>query len=674
MDQIMKRLSFLISLLVFLASAGQVSAQKKPKLTFETIYRPVYGYLIDSLANEPFRNVRVYAFDSIDDARLGEEALKQSRNPMKIRLKGDVVEACTDDSGRYMVPARSTGALIFYLADRKEIIVAEIAGRSEISMGRRVVNNDLDISDLLGKNYSRKPGRSRKKGPEGVVLNMDFKAYVPQPGDKGKDARIMVERRVADMETGEIISVETPVVRDGKSFHRLRRKMIAKGEIQDSLFYIAESHPSLNDTTSSIRVTDSMDTEPWKDRCFRIGYFVSMEHEGQIKALDTLYMMTNRLDKPMKYLEYEFEPYGWEPEETTERRRSVTRRLVLEGIYDGNVPEVLKDSSYTLRELHIKASVAQDRPYNECIAMADSMVSSAMDELREAFAGKIGGQVRITKTSQVIQDSTARNQVTYRYVFSTGRQFSRNEYQLQIKRAKEETRIERLCRQAIEERRILEGISWDYAANVLASLCMKQGRADESLLAPFIDISMRECDIRTEDPATFEETVMNRREIVANQVLVLMRMGQFGKAASLAQMLPADYAGLRQIAECKAGSSPYDEASLKLVRESSLRNSVLADMLADKVSDSTIVTLDKMPEDEAITWLLRARAYCMMYQNESWEMQNAFLEGSGQSVYAHVLDCLRICFETDPSMIPVAKYDSQINEYALKEVLGVYVL
>jgi hypothetical protein len=25
-------------------------------------------------------------------------------------------------------------------------------------------------------------------------------------------------------------------------------------------------------------------------------------------------------------------------------------------------------------------------------------------------------------------------------------------------------------------------------------------------------------------------------------------------------------------------------------------------------------------------------------------------------------------------MIPVAKYDSQINEYALKEVLGVYVL
>ena len=64
----------------------------------------------------------------------------------------------------------------------------------------------------------------------------------------------------------------------------------------------------------------------------------------------------------------------------------------------------------------------------------------------------------------------------------------------------------------------------------------------------------------------------------------------------------------------------------------------------------------------------------MMYQNESWEMQNATLEGSGENVYSHVLDCLRRCFELDPSMIPTARFDSEINEFALKEVLGVFVL
>ena len=92
------------------------------------------------------------------------------------------------------------------------------------------------------------------------------------------------------------------------------------------------------------------------------------------------------------------------------------------------------------------------------------------------------------------------------------------------------------------------------------------------------------------------------------------------------------------------------------------------------MSEETVKVLDGMPQDEAMTWFLRARAYCMMYGNESWEMQGAVLEGSGQTVYNHALECLRMCFELDPTMIPVAKFDSEINEYVVKEVLGVYVL
>ena len=739
---------------MFSLSGLALHAQKKGKLTFETIYRPVYGYLIDSLTNTPFQNVVVYAFDSIEDARKGEEALMKSRNPMTLKLKGDVVETRTDESGRYMVPARNTGALIFHFKERKEIVVEEIADRSEISRGRKVVKAeyDFDISEYLGKDYRREPGKVQKKGPEGVVLDMNFKAYIPQPGDKGKESRVVVERRIIDMETGEVLSTAVPVVRDGKTFHKQRKKLIAKGLVSDDLYDIADGHPVLTDSTSSIRIIDHMDTEPWKERPFRLGYYVSMEHDGQVKQIDTLYMMSNRINTPLKYLEYEFDPYGWEVEETTEQRRAVTRRLVLEGEYDGNVPEVLKDSSYVLRELHIKAMVAQNREYGECIALADSMVAGVMDELRVAFADKINDQVRITKTSQVSPDTSFINNVSYRYIFSTGRQFSRNEYLLQIKRAKEEARIERLCRQAMEERQILDGTSWDYAANVLASLYLRQGKTDLSLLAPFIDRSLQECDIKTEDPVTYEETVMNRREIVANQVLMLLRMEDFSGAADLAGMLPEDYAQLRQIAICKNGATPSDEISRNLVRQSSPRNNVLMDMLTEKVSDSTLEVLKGMPEEDAMTWYLRARAYCTIYENESWEMQNATLKhsqtagssqlvlgqsvgsgqtsgssqtsgsgqvslgtsvgsgeaslgsspgsgeaslgssagsgetsgtsqvsldpsvGSGQTVYEYVTDCLRKCFAIDPSLIPTAKFDSEINEYALKEVLGVYVL
>ena len=674
--QNMKRLLSLIIISILSLQTLTLDAQKKQKLTFETIYRPVFGYLIDTLTNEPYRNAYVYAFDTIDDARLGEDALKRSRNPMTLKLKGDVVETRTDESGRYMVPARNNGVLIFWLKDRKEIILEEIADRSEISRGRRPSGRmpEIDLSELLGEDYGKTTGKIMDKGPKGVVLDMDFKAYIPHPGDKGKDARVVVERRIVDLETGELLSRTVPVVRDGKAFHKQRRKMIAKGMIVDSLYDIAGAHPVLNDSTTSIKVTDHIDTEPWKDRCFRIGYHVSMEHAGQVKAIDTLYMMTNRVNKPLKYLEYDFGPYHFDVEETTEQRRNVTRRLVLEGEYDGMVPEVLKDSSYVLHELHLKATVAQDRPYAECITLADTMIAGVMRELRTAFAGKINANVRITKTSQVTQDTSHRNNVTYRYIFRTGRQFSRNDYLLQIRRAKDEARLERLCRQAMEERQILEGTSWDYAANVLAGLYMTQGRPDASLLNPFIDVSMEECDIRTEDPVTFEETLMNRREIVANQVLTFMFFRNFHEAASLALMLPHEYEWLKEVALCKAGKEPSDEASRSLLRASSLRNDVLMDMLTEKVGKHTLEKLDKMSQDDAMAWYLRARTYCMMYENESWEMQAATLEGTEGTVYAHVIECLKKAVETDPSLIPAAKFDSEINEYALKEVLGVYVL
>ena len=641
----MKRL-FTIILSVILLSSGMLCAQKKTKTTFETIYRPVYGYIHDTLTHAPLRDVKVYAFDSMEDASLGKEALMKSRNPMNLRLKGDVVETRTDETGRYMVPARSTGVLIFCLEGRK-VVVEEILGRSEVSLGRPEVRKEVshDITDLLGKDYRRGEGELPRGRNEGVVLDMDFKAYIPQPGDKGKEARVIVERRLTDVETGEVLSSHVSAVRDGKTFHKKRRREISKGEVADSLYDTADALPPLSDTTSSIVVTDRVDTEPWKDRCFRLAYFVSMEHEGTLRPLDTLYMMTNRVDRPLKFLEYEFEPFVWEEEETTEQRRAaVSRRLVLEGEYDGTVPEILRDPSYVLKELHVKASVGQDRPYDECISLADSMVTRTMDELRTAFSDKLDDKVRVTKISQVVQDPSHGSKVEYRYVFSTGRQFSKNEHMVSFRRARNDAELEAACRQALEECMILEGASWDYAANLLASAYIRQRRPDTGLLVPYM-----------EDPDGC------RAEIVANQVLMLMSAQDFARAAALAERLPGEYAFLREVAKCMDGNVPADEESKRLLSESSPRNRVLVDMMEGNVTESTLSALEKMSQDEAVTWYLRARAHCMMHER-------AF------TADPYVVECLERCFEISPDMGETAKFDSEINEYALKEVLGVFVL
>ena len=638
----MKRLFIIVAILLFSMSAGTVYAQKKATPTFEAMYRPVYGYLLDTLTHAPMKDVKVYVFDFAEDAVMGKEALSKSRNPMTLNLKGDVAETRTDESGRYMIPARSSGVLVFYLPESGTVLYEEIMGRSEVSIGRQKPEqtSGYDITELLGKDYTRSAGRSRHKGAEGVVLDMDFKAYIAQPGDRAKMSRVVVERRLTDMETGEILVSTVPAVRDGRKFHKQRRKLISKGVLADTLYAVAGRFPDLSDTTASVKVTDRVDTEMWKGRCFRLGYFVSMETDGAVKMLDTLYMMTNRVDKPLKYLEYDLEPYLWEVEETTEQRRAaVSRRLVLEGDFDGRVPEILTDSSYVLRELHLKASVAQDRPYEECIALADSMLAKAMGDIREAFGGKVNDNVRVTKISQVTKEVTG---VEYRYILSTGRQFSKNEYLARFRRAKDDADLERICRQAIEESMILEGVSWDYAANMLAAVHIRQGRPDTSILVPFMD-----------QP--------ERMEILANQVLMCMLNGDSKDAASLAERLPDSYASLRELVRCKAGGVPSDEESMRLLAESSPRNKVLMDMLSDKVDESTLEVLGSMPEDEAFTWYLRARAHCVMNPDVF-------------SADEYVVECLRKCFEIDGELVSVAKFDSQINEYALKEVLGVFVL
>ncbi|MBR2064066.1 MAG: hypothetical protein IJ971_05180 [Bacteroidales bacterium] len=113
----MKRL-LLISLMLFLLSAADMSAQKRGKLNFENIYRPIYGYVLDSLTSQPCRNVTVYAFDSLDEAMVGKDALAAGKNPLKLKLKGDVVETNIDETGRYMLPVRNQGALLFHFREK----------------------------------------------------------------------------------------------------------------------------------------------------------------------------------------------------------------------------------------------------------------------------------------------------------------------------------------------------------------------------------------------------------------------------------------------------------------------------------------------------------------------------------------------------------------------------
>lgn len=665
-------------LLLMMLAVIPVSAQKKKKVSFDDIYRPVYGYVMDTVSNKPIDKVVVYAFDDVEDARLGEKALMQSRNPMKIRLKGDVVEAVTDASGRYMVPARSKGALVFYFKEWKRTELREINGRTHVHLGKSEDEVPFNIEDYLPEGYEYKPRKKvRRRIPDGVVLDMNFNYYLKSHVTGRRESRLVIERRLTDMETGDVLERSYPVVRDGKDYHRQRRQLVRKGLLSDSLMEIAERSSPLSDTTFNVRITDRVDTGPWRDRCFRLDYFVTMENGADTVPLDTIHMYTNRVSRSLKYLQYSFEPYGLErPHEPVRRITggkgpSIKRRLVLQGTYDGTVPHTLSDPAYEMTELHLKASVSSAPSYEQNIAVADSMVKAAMDELRILFGEKIDSTVRITKVSETAGNDGG-DKVEYRYVFRTGKRFSQSAHLGLFDKADSPVALEALCLDAIEESQILEGRPWEYAANLLASIYIRSGRPDTEVLMPFIDLGLQECDITLEDPVTGEPVIRNRSEVVANHVIMLMQAGEFSKAGEVASMLPDGYIFLREIAACMSGSEPSSAEAVRVIAQSCPRNSVIMDIYTGDIDEVTLKTLDGLPGEDAMTWYLRAVAHAVRYENKTYDMQQA--EYQGESVYDTVSECLRRCFETDSSFVRSAMMDADVNESALKNLLEIVVL
>lgn len=706
--------------MAFLLTAGGIMAQNQ---TVDRMYRPVVGYVVDTCTTMPVQDVVVYSFDTLEEAVKGKELLSQTWNTKTFNRKGDILETATDASGRYLIPALSEGALMFVFRDRKEIVIEQVRRRSSVSLGKKEEERKIEIKELEF-DLTSLDGYSAGRSASGLKLNLDFNYYLPYSGSSRSDSRLTVERRIVDLETGEILSSSMPIVRDGKTYHRRMKKMRSKGQAADTLYHVAERFLPLSDTTFNVRIKDDLNTERWKDHCFKVGYFIDLDDAGKVRHLDTLYMMTNRVGRPLKFLQYVFEPYSFRPEEADEPTgRAVRRKLTLRGEYAGDIPLVLQDSIYELKVLHIKATVPPLKMYSENMMLADSLVHKAMDEHRTFFAGRLDQEVRVTRTSEVVRWSAVADmlaasdpdvagrirravkrhqddvdaqtadvlkidgydeviapllaglqKVEYRYDFLTARRFSQKEYLERFSAAEDEEALEWHLRRAIEESQILEGRPWDYPANELASLYLRKEKADTSVLSAFADRSLQVCDIESDDPVTGRHLIRNRQEIVANQAMMHILAQEYALADSLTAMLPPEYRYLSDVAGCRDGRKPADAAAVARLAASSLQNKAVMDMYTETVGDATAEALAAMPDDRAVTWYLRARHLCIVNENDVPRMQSKMIDGQDVTVYKTVVSHLKECFARDESLVDDAVLDSDISEVALKEVLGVYIL
>ena len=677
----MRRLIFWAGVLICAMSVCAVPveavAQNRAVVLPDNIYRPVYGNVTDTLTGKPVQGVMVYGFDSLADAMKGKEAWLDSRNPRYARVKGDVVETMTDETGRYMIPALSKGVLMFCFKPGREVVIEEIAGRISVSPGKKENPEERTSYDYEYTPSSGPLAPLRDKDS----LIMSFNSYLPYVSDVRSKCRLIVERVVTDLETGDTISHTAPVVLDGDGYHRRESRRSLKSGLRDSLLLTSDRYDRLTDNTFAVNVKDTMYVKPWKSRCFRLSYLVRLDNSESVRDIDTMYILTNRVSRPLKFLEHWHEPYSFVQERVEERPRPGMRRLVLKGEFNGRIPEVLSDSSYVLKGIHIKARVAPVGTYAEDMARADSLMQNAMNEHKAAFAGKIGPDVRLRRTSEVMKlseipdtsDMAGQDRVEYEYIFMTDRYFSVNEYLDIIGAAASDEEMRDVCRRALEESEIHEGRPWDYAANVLAVRYIRRRLPDTGLLLPFVDTSLSRCGLEYNDPLLKRRLVQNREEVVANQVLMLMMERRFDDAALLARILSEKYASISAVARSKA-SGTVDDADMEAVSGFSPLNRVLMDVYGGTVSEKTLKVLESMPAENARAWYMKACCLSLMHENDALKMKSAKASSGQRNVFDEVVECLERCFALRPSLVKVAALDSDINEEALKTVLKVRVL
>lgn len=166
------------------------------------------------------------------------------------------------------------------------------------------------------------------------------------------------------------------------------------------------------------------------------------------------------------------------------------------------------------------------------------------------------------------------------------------------------------------------------AANDLAVYHINKGESNDSILEPFAG---------SKAP----------KEVNMNQVIALLDCGRFAKADTLTNYIP-DMEETRLLrAITRALNGKYKE-NFSTIAETGKRNEVLM-LLAMKQNEEALKGAEELPEDEAMTFYLRAT--CLNRLDRADE----------------AYDALKQAFEMDPSLKKIAKADGDVNNLLPKD-------
>lgn len=236
--------------------------------------------------------------------------------------------------------------------------------------------------------------------------------------------------------------------------------------------------------------------------------------------------------------------------------------------------------------------------------------------------------------------------------------YTRYEYWKLFQLITDEKELEALYRRAYEES-LEQKHPWALAGNNLAASYLERDTVDTSILEPLIDLSIHSTDYSRMNADGSRTEIVNRLEVVTNQLCMYIKKGDFEHASVLVKILPEDskfdllkaytwaWGGYFQ-----GGTTPEEKErahkTFETIKASSPQNEVVMYMALDNRAGNAAAkaSLAKLPQDSALTWYFKATLSAR----------------EGEIEFMNTVIALSECFKRDKSFVATAQNDGEFNE------------
>lgn len=197
--------------------------------------------------------------------------------------------------------------------------------------------------------------------------------------------------------------------------------------------------------------------------------------------------------------------------------------------------DTLPDEAKAIRDIVEKFPKSPDQQYRQVAALPyyNTIIKSHLPKLRSMKCEYTAEIYRALTKEEIL--NRYHNDPDYR---SGKKNFALYEYWHLFNMVKDPKELEDLYRRAYNySKELTNGKPWILAANNLAVAYLKRDTVDTDVLKPLVDFAVRGCNVER----TFDGRVIgvdNVEEVVANQLAMYLKKGDFSEASRLAQLLP----------------------------------------------------------------------------------------------------------------------------------------